>query len=145
MAATVVSHRGSERNTFHPGNMWDNYLTAGYLANQENQLSREPPNSKLLIVINFAHSNYFSSTTPWVLSSAGSNTGETRSPSKRVPHSHPPCCVSNACWWRAAALRMERSRCAASTLQRRLSEFTGALLSVVAAAAGWTLAGPRPE
>lgn len=51
--------------------------------------------------------------------------------------------ASQMCWWKVAALRVERSRCAPSTMHCCLSELTVALL-LVAAAVGWTLAGLHP-
>lgn len=128
--------------------MWDNYLTASHLDNQENQLSREPPNSKLLMLINHAHSNYFPSLPPGFCHQLVATLEKPDLPPnvfQAASSRRPPCCVSNACRWKVAALRMERSRCAPSTLLCRLSELTEALLSVAAVAAGWTLAGLHPE
>lgn len=110
MVAIEVSHRSSKRGTCHPGNMWNNYLTASHLVNQENQLPREPQDSKLIILINRAHCNYFPSIPLGVCHQLVATLEKLDLPpnvfcAASAPGA--PCCVSDVWQWKVAALRLE--------------------------------------
>lgn len=134
MVAIEVSCRSSKRGTCHPGNMRDNYLTASHLVNQENQLPREPQNSKLIILINRAHCNYFPSFPPGfshqlVVTLANQISLQT-------------CFVLLQRWksGRSQNGDVRHPRCSAAS-----QSFTVTLLLPAEAAVGRTLAGLGPE